>query len=178
MTFTEKEQQMLNKLKETNYLMFGGNKEHAFAFIAAQLQTFPDYTNTVIRQQIMQPIWYAKLDGQELRDAVSNMDRQRKSAHDAAIAGITILNRFSKNLDLEPFADIDTTDRHAVQEFVGTYVNEVYNQGISSGGQFDSAVLNKTQNYDTKNIADRVRKINDKINSLETQGDENDIQYN
>lgn len=156
MKFIDKERNILIKLQQTNYEMFDGNASDAFDFVAAQLEKFPAYTNIVIREQIMQPIWYARFEGENLRDHIQSMDERRKMAHDGAIKSIDILNRLSKNLGLEPFADVDTKDRHAVAELVGQYVSEVYNNGINKS--FDDMTYQKEKEYDTKVIPKRLQK--------------------
>lgn len=148
MTFLEKENQLIQKLKETNYDMFDGDSDAALDFVGDKLEKFPNYANIVIRQQIMLPIWKVRYEGEEFRDKVKDIDVSRRYAHESAISSVTILNRFSKKLGLEPFADIDTTDRYAVADFIGQYIGEVYNQGI--GKNIDDVTLGKTTEYDSK----------------------------
>lgn len=159
MNFLDKERRIIERLQQTKYEMFDGDKEEAFDFVSEQLEKFPQYTNIVIREQIMMPIWRFRYDGEELRDKIQDIDQKRKIAHDSAIASVNILNRLSKNLGLEPFADIDTNDRHEVANFVGQYVNEVYNKGI--GNTFDDATHEKTEEYDTKKISSMLKEVPD-----------------
>ena len=154
MTYVEKEDAILAKLEETGYAMFDGDKDDALGFIEGRFGNFVDYANAVIRQQYMQPILYAKYEGQDLRDRVEELDRRRKSCHDCAIDGINMLNRFSKALGLEPFSDVDTSDRHAVADFVGDYVGELYGTGAKG---MDAATIGKGKEYDRTVSDARVR---------------------
>lgn len=154
MSYRAKQILIINALKATGYKMFDGDSADAMDFLERNLTSFPDYANVVIREQIMHPIWRVRYDGQELRDRIQDLDHTRRIKHDAAIASVNVLNRFSKNLGLEPFADIDTSDRHAVAAFIGSYVNEMYNNGIGSP---DDAYLNKDQEYDTKKTGEILR---------------------
>ena len=154
MSLLEKQRELFEKLQETNYEMFDGDKEDALSFIGDQLKSFPDYANIVIREQIMIPIWQHSCEGEEYRENVQRIDSQRRSAHNRAISGMNILNRLNKNLGLEPFFDIDTEDRYAVADTVGKYVNEVYNSGI--GADFDTAVLDRKAEYDSKTVTDKI----------------------
>lgn len=159
MTYLEKEQAILAKLQSQNYAFFDGDKEEAFDFLGARLQAFPDYVNTVVRMETMMPIWRARFDAPEYQEHVQRIDTERKHCHDAAIASVDILNRVSNNLGLEPFAQVNTKDRHAVAEFVGAYVNEVYLHGINGG--FDQAVyeMQKIPAEKTKPAYDRLKEL-------------------
>ena len=59
---------------------------------------------------------------------------------------MNLLNRLADLNGQEPIFQIDTKDRHAVADAVGTFVNEVYNDGI--GNTLDSATLDRTADYD------------------------------
>lgn len=176
MTYLEKEQAILSKLQAENYASFDGDKEEAFDFLGARLDAFPAYVNAVVRMETMMPIWRARYDTQEFQDSVQRIDTERKHAHDAAIASVNILNRMSKSLGLEPFAEVDTNDRHAVAEMVGNYVNEVYNHGI---GGFDQAVKDKqrdnSRTYDTSH-ADRLRDLDRELASRGLDGAETEVE--
>ena len=150
MGYITKEQKILKALEKQNYKMFDGNKNEALDFIESTLTAFPTYANTVIREQIMTPIRRQRYEGQELRDKIQDIDEQRHWNHESAISSVNMLNRLSRNLGLELFANINTNDRHAVANMVGQYVNEVYNKGI--GNTFDEATYRKSKEYDTGEI--------------------------
>lgn len=148
---------IIDKLNDTNYDLFDNDKDEAMDFLSHQLMAFPKYANVVIKEQIMTPIWRNRYEGQDLRDRIQDIDDKRRSAHENAIAATNVLNRLSKNLDLQPFADIDTTDRHAVAEFVGGFVNEMYNDGI--GGTFDDATYQKASEYNENKMQEELKKL-------------------
>lgn len=167
MSYLEKEVRMLQEMERTHYATVGGEeaKEDALSFMGDQFDTFIDYANTVIRQQVMIPIWRTMYDGQDLRDKLESIDQTRRIEHDAAIGGVNILNRMADRLGLEPFADIDTSDRYAVADFIGTYVNEVYNQGI--GKTLDSAIVGRDREYTMdKKTSDQITSVS-AVDSLE-----------
>lgn len=161
---------MLQTLKATNYEMFDGDKEDALDFIGDQFDAFTNYANIVIRESVMTPIWRDRYEGQDLRDKIQDIDRSRKIAHDSAISGINILNRLSNNMGLPPFAEIDTKDRHQVANFVGQYINEVYNKGI--GNTFDDATYNKTQEYDATKTAKRLQQMESRLGDIVTSSNQ------
>lgn len=163
---------IMQKMAETNYDMFEGDKDEAMEFLADKLEAFPRYANVVIRQQIMMPIWQQRFEGQEFRDKVQEIDATRRFAHESAISTCNILNRMSKSFGLEPFADIDTGDRHAVAEFVGKSVNEVYNDGIGndSGRAFDNATYDKRVEYNSKHMAAEMAKLDRNYAAIQQNG--------
>ena len=167
MTYLEKEARMLQEMERTHYANMGGEekKEMTLSFMGMQFDTFISYANTVITQQVMTPLWKVMYDGAEFRDKVESLDRTRRLEHDAAIGGVRILNQMSEKLGLEPFADIDVTDRFAVADFIGTYVNEVYNQGI--GKTLDSAVVNRDKEYDVSKSSEAMIKEASQSETLE-----------
>lgn len=147
-TYIEKEKKIIQKLKNTNYELFDGDKDDALDFISDKLDAFPNYANIVINQQIVTPIIYERYEGQEIRDRIEDLDKKRRSAHEQAIDGLNILNKLSNNLGLEPFAKVDTSDRYKVADFVGEYVSQVY--ALGQGKSLDDVTLNKKQSYDLK----------------------------
>lgn len=163
MGYIDKQNELLQKLHDTDYDLFDGDKEEALSFVEEQLTALPDYANIVIKEQIMLPIWQQRYEGEEYRENVQKIDMQRRNTHDCAINSMNILNRINSNLGLDPFFDVDTNDRHAVANAVGKYICEVYNDGI--GETFDDSVYNKTQEYDIKKINER---LSNTINTLET----------
>lgn len=163
MGYLDKQDALLQKLHDTNYELFDGDKEEALSFVGDQLMTIPDYANVVIKEQIMLPIWRQRCEGAEYRENVQKIDAQRRNAHDRAINCMNILNRMNKGLGLEPFFDVDTTDRYAVADTVGKYVCEVYNE--DKGSTFDDAVYNKSQEYNSEKITERLNATIDKLES-------------
>lgn len=131
MGYLQKEQRMLQKLVDTNYEAFHGDKDKALNFMSRRLEVFPEYMNIVVRMETMQPIWRAQFDGPEYRERVQSIDTERKRTHDSAIASVNALNRLSDKLGLPPLSRVDTEDRHAVTEMISEYVSEVYKAGTN-----------------------------------------------
>lgn len=161
------EKALINKLNETNYELFEGDRNEALDFISDRIGAFVKYANVVIQQQIMQPVWAKRYEGQEYRDKVKEHDTKRKIAHDYAISSIDVLNRISKGMGIGKFADVDTSDRHAVAAFIGNFMNEIYNKGI--GGSDDA--FEKTEQYDENKMKVELQKIDDAYSRIKTNGD-------
>lgn len=164
MTFLEKEQNLIKRLQETDYALFDNNKDECLTTIGNSLESFPNYANIVIKEQVMLPIWQFRLEGQEYRDKISGIDKDRKMAHDSAISNLSLLNNISDKLGLEPFAEVDTKDRYAVADFIGQYVNELYNKGI--GKTFDDAVYQRRVEYDKTAPSDRLKKLDQRLGHI------------
>ena len=65
-------------------------------------------------------------EGDEYRAWVSDMDRSRRNAHEAAIANVSMLNKMAEKLGVEPIFDGDIKDRNAVGDFCGALVFEYF----------------------------------------------------
>lgn len=164
MGYLEKENAIIRKLQDTKYELFDGDRDDALQFLDQQLGHFPEYANAVITQQQQLPIIYARYEGEDLRDRVESLDRRRRNIHECAISSVNVLNRLSSRLGLEPFADVDTSDRHAVANMVGDYIGELYRTGTHG---MDEATLNKTTEYSSRQLQDRRRRVADMCAGIE-----------
>jgi len=140
-----------------------GSVDDGIEHMYSCMRHFPDYVNNVVNYTTRMPIIYATMEGQELRDAVMDLDRSRKTAHDTAIVGLSMLNRISDMLGEEPFAEVDTSNRQAVADFCGQYVNETYLLGI--GGSMDKTV-EKNKYFEPKDTEKRLRELNAKFGHI------------
>lgn len=165
---------IIDELNATDYELFEGDKNEAMDFLSLQLMAFPKYANIVIKEQIMTPIWRNRYEGQDFRDRVQDIDSKRRICHENAISATNVLNRLSKNLNLPAFADVDVTDRHAVAEFVGGFVNEVYNNGI--GNTFDDATYQKSSEYDENKMKDELEKLDKNYAAIQSNDKDNQLE--
>ena len=154
MSYLKRENAILSKLKETDYAMFDGDADEAVEFLSSRFASFINYANIVIEQQYRTPLICARYEGEDLCYKIETMDAKRRIRHESAIASVNILNRLSGNLGLEPFADIDTKDRHKVADMVGDYIGELYRTGTKG---FDGATYQKTNEYDASVIEKRQK---------------------
>lgn len=78
------------------------------------------------------PIIYAKYEGQDLRDAVQNLDAKRRHAHEHAISSCSILNRMAKQYNVSAFCpDIDqlSVTRDTIADFCAETTMLFYVEG-------------------------------------------------
>lgn len=155
--YLQKENAIIQKLHDTNYELFDGQKDEALDFLDDQLSKFSQYANIVISQQHLLPIYRVRYEGQDYRDHVESLDHNRRTIHNCAIDSVNILNRLSDKLGLEPFSDVDTKDRNAVANMIGDYIVEMYQTGTNGG--MDGATYNKETPYNEKVLKDRRRQL-------------------
>lgn len=103
MTFVEKHKNLIAKLAETDYGVFCGDKEKALSFVANNFELIADYINTMIRRQIMKPIW------NECDEKTSFESKQEKAAYGYALIGAKRLNSLAQTIGSEPLFIVDRT---------------------------------------------------------------------
>ena len=67
-----------------------------------------------------------RLEGEDYREAVTNLDKRRRNAHEAAIAACSILNRMANLAGVEPLYSGNLEDRNEVAEFCIAIVDELF----------------------------------------------------
>lgn len=125
----EREQQLLGAMKAQGYQpFFDGDEADALETIESAMKSLVDYQNSVIHQQIMQPIFNVKYMGEpdKMQEAIMGLDQKRRIQHESAIANCNMLNRISQAYGVPDFAPIDTKDRYQVADFIGQFCGEVY----------------------------------------------------
>lgn len=76
------------------------------SFVAEQALYAPKYYNAVIAGSIATKIAYMTLDGEDLRDRVQSLDRDRRMAHIGLTNSVNIINRLCKKYEIEPVFDV------------------------------------------------------------------------
>lgn len=69
---------------------------------------------------------YATLEGDELREAVMNIDRRRRNYHEAAIASCKMINRFAHMSGVNDIFVGNTDDRYQVADFCIEITSTLY----------------------------------------------------
>ena len=81
------------------------------------MQAFHNYVNTVVDGEMKLLLQGSSLDGQEYRDAITQYDGDRHSAHEKAIGDAKLVNRLAAREGLPPIFTGDDTQRHQVADF-------------------------------------------------------------
>lgn len=98
-------------------------------FVESRMKAFTDYVAHVNWMETrIQRLTIEGVQGEQWRDAVETLDKQRRSKHNVAMDAINQLNRLSKFYDLEPFYDgpVDHENRTQVGDVIGDIVNEYF----------------------------------------------------
>lgn len=172
--YMERERALIQKLHETGYAVFDGDKDEAVDFISSNISKFTNYVNVVIKEQYMGPLWRVKC---EREDYIANMEAielERKISHDAAISSVDILNRMSENLGIGKFADVDTAHRYTVADFCGTYVNQIFNKGIGNTTMYE-ATKDREKFYDAQKHERELKLAADQL--IPADGDSMECSY-
>lgn len=120
MTALEKQQAICDRLRETDYAPFDGDKETALREVFNGFSSIIKYViGTALAKEKMIVEQAAGGD-----TAGESADLEEKAAYQKLTDSINMLNDLSKKLGLEPFADIDTSDPDSVRRFAGEYTME------------------------------------------------------
>lgn len=146
---------MVDNLENTSYALFRDEdtdeeaaKECAEETLQDALESILRYPNCVIHMSNMMELWRTVLcyEGEDYRDRVEKLDKDRRIKHDAAIAAISMLNRICKILGIDQF-DVNLNDRYAVGDWIGAFCGEVFMiPGCRSLDNYIDAVNWKEQN--------------------------------
>lgn len=114
-------------------------KHDATEDILNATNSFNEYYNFLVMQPTRITSLSLRYEGEDYRDAVQKLDSDRKSKHDVAIGKVTQLNRQCENMKLGKFAEIDTSDREAVANFIAGFCAEAINRQTTG---IDDMVMN------------------------------------
>ena len=78
--------------------------------------------------------WRFRLEGDEFRDRVMDLDRRRKTAHDAMLGRVASLNRICSMVGCPAFFEGDVEDRHAVADYAITVVRSLFASRVQKNG--------------------------------------------
>jgi len=131
MGILQKEKDLLKAMDRQGYEKMFDSRDDALDFITDCFSSLVDYQNVVINQVVMTPIYYQRFEGEELRDRVQSLDEKRRSIHDKTIGKVAQLNRICDKYHVPHIAEIDTSDRYAVADFVGQFCYEMYEAGMT-----------------------------------------------
>lgn len=146
--------QLINAVKNSNSEFVNEDLD----FIDRGMQAFARYVDAVYRHATLIPIYSVRYDGEEFRDKVQDLDFARRTAHEAAIASCSKLNRICNQYNVKPFCP-QTVDRYEIADFCGQVSMEFYLEGIGKDTKNIDQVIeamqqsNKTISF--KSIVDK-----------------------
>ena len=105
---------------------YAGNDEDLLSLIEDSMNTLSGYVSAVYSMEVQITTLRFRLEGAEYREAVTELDRRRRSAHEAAIASCSVLNRVAAIVGAENMYTGDLGDRYAVADFCIAVVEEMF----------------------------------------------------
>lgn len=103
-----------------------GNDEDILTLIEDSMNTLSSYVSAVYAMEVQIQTLRFRLEGAEYRDAVMELDKRRRSAHEAAIASCSVLNRVASILGTEVMYTGNLDDRYEVADFCIAIVEELF----------------------------------------------------
>lgn len=98
-------------------------------FVGKEMDKFVEYVRSVYSMETMIPIIMAKYEGQDVRDRIELLDKNRRTKHEAAIDAISKLDRLADERGVAHLYEGDAADRHAVADFCIQIVTEFFITG-------------------------------------------------
>ena len=93
------------------------------------MDSFCAYVNTVDMTEMRIHIAYARMEGNELRDAIQLYDTSRRNAHESAIASANAINRYARFYGAGKIFTGDVTDRYQVADFCLEVAVKLFQKG-------------------------------------------------
>ncbi len=121
------------------------NPQEMFEFVWERLEKFTNYFNAVYKDVVKSTInrellVAGRISQEEFQDRITNSDFERRTCHNSAISACAQLNRLCDAYEIEKFCP-ETDDRHIIADFIGTFVYNIYQEGIGEA-TLDKAVEN------------------------------------
>ena len=122
MTALEKQQAICDRLRETDYAAFGGDKDVAMKEVFNNFFFIIEYVVNIARRK--NKLLAEQAAGADTSGEDAESPENEEAAYRKLTDAINMLNGLSKELGLEPFADIDMSDPKAVRRFASEYTIE------------------------------------------------------
>ena len=108
------------------------------------------HTNKLLRDS-------ERISQEEFERRITESDRKRRLAHNVAIDACHGLNRLCDKYGISHICPEDDASREEIAEFIGSYVTEIYNEGIGKGKNplhFDRLVENTDKPLENAKLPD------------------------
>lgn len=115
MGYLEKENLILERLRETEYAIFGGSKDDALSFMANSLLAISEYQNITIRGNIL-----------KTTHGADTTNKAKERAFKRAAESVDSLNVLCRELGLKPFMSTSRINALGFKTTVGEYTSELF----------------------------------------------------
>lgn len=110
--------------------------------------SFGDYVDIVYQEAYRTPILRARLDGDELRQRLQQMDMQRRIYHESAISSCSQINKLCEIYGMEPICPV-TDDRYVIADYCAQVSVAFYLNGIGKDEKTIDNVLSAMRDSGT-----------------------------
>lgn len=100
----------------------------AIAYIEDIIKTCGEYVERVTTMEAALTVARYRMEGEEYREYVSNLDRSRRIAHDAIVANTAILCRYCRLANVPLIYTGDLKSRYEVAEFAFKVTAEFFKE--------------------------------------------------
>ncbi|WP_279146013.1 MULTISPECIES: DUF3232 domain-containing protein [Clostridium] len=104
------------------------DKEMEKELIDSLAKDCADYISAISDMENAINIGRFTLEGDDYRDCIANLDKNRMIKHNVVISGVKVLNRLCLLNGLKPIFQGDTNSRIQVADFAKEYVDELYGE--------------------------------------------------
>lgn len=118
--YEEKLNEMLNKFDELD-----------LEALQMMLKNCTDYLDKVVKFVTSPALIGAKMDGEEKRKAIEQLDVDRHNTHEALISSVKMVNRICQLYGMDPIYDGDMANRYDIAMFAEKLVSEIYTKEIT-----------------------------------------------
>ena len=100
-----------------------GARDDLLKMIERDMALLLDYVCVIFNMETQLPMLRFRLDGEDYRDAVMELDQRRRRAHNAAISGVAALCRMAAMRNVAPIFDgvFDMDDRAFDRNVIGDF---------------------------------------------------------
>ena len=117
--------ELVNTIRYSN----NGYKEDDIEVVERAVDSIFNYYYISYRNKIHTPIVYAKYEGNELVNLLTDINKSEINAHKSAVDGCKMINRLCRLYDVDLICT-ESTDNDEINKFVGEFVLDVYNSEI------------------------------------------------
>ncbi len=118
-------------IKELIVNVQGGNfteedKSDILELLERSFNNCINYVVAVNRMEVRIPFLRATCEGEDLREKIMNLDSKRRSAHEAAIVGARVINRYAAMFEMSAPFKGDVENRYEVADFCFLVVEDLF----------------------------------------------------
>lgn len=96
------------------------------------LATCNEYVKLVAQQEQLIQLARFRLEGNDYREYVEELDRSRRFTHDGLVVKVDLLNRTAARFKLEPIADVCKSDRETYAAFALKVVTDYFEESVAA----------------------------------------------